>query len=86
MNKKNTVTRAKAQKIIAGTTDRNVIGNFLRHENSHIKKYAAHKLAALEEAAKVDEKRAAKNKRDRERRAAKKAAAVAAAQSETEAA
>ena len=76
-----TMTRAKAQRMIAGTTDREVIKPFLKHGNSHIQKYAAHKLEALELASdeariekerKEEERKARRRERDRARREAKK--------------
>ncbi len=45
--KKNVVTRAKAQKIIARSSDTEVIGQFLKHPNKHIVVYANRKLDQL---------------------------------------
>lgn len=50
MNKQKKITvptRAKAQKIIAQTTDSEVIGQFLKHPNKHIVVYANRKLDQL---------------------------------------
>jgi hypothetical protein len=38
------LTRAQAQRMVAGTTDGTEIAAFLAHPNSHVAKYAAHKL------------------------------------------
>jgi hypothetical protein len=79
---RNIVTRAKAQSIIANTTDPEVIRSLLKHENGHVRKYAEHKLAKLarevelasEEHARLErERKDRKNARDRARRAEKKA-------------
>jgi hypothetical protein len=40
-------TRAQAQRIIAGTSEPELIRQFSAHPNSHIKRYAAYKLDQL---------------------------------------
>lgn len=46
-------TRAQATRIIANTTDPDLIGKFSEHGNKHVKRYVAHKLGAFATASAV---------------------------------
>ena len=84
INEPAAMTRAQACRVIAGTTEQEIIKSFVGHGSKAVRRYSAHKselLTAVEAVVKVvrkpltAEQKARKNAQARVRRAAKKTAA-----------